>query len=372
MIISLYLGERIFYIYPIRMIKHTSTLMKLASSCSKLPCQSSKCPENYLSGRPYLILTFCDLPAHRVVRLASSAPPTDIGFVGVGNMGSLMAGHLIDKGHNVTVYDLNKQAVKDLVGKGAKSASSLAELGEKCKRVFTMLPTPEIVTDTYVGPNGLLSSASKSTILIDSSTIDPGTAQNVHKAAHAKGIKFFDAPVAGAVPAAKAGTLVFMVGGDEKEIKEHLEPYLLCMGTSVYPCGPIGSGCVAKICNNMMLAISMLGLTEALLLGKNFGLDPKLVSAIINKGSGRCWSSEIYNPAPGIIPTAPSANDYNGGFKTNLLYKDLGLASQVSKEVCSPTPLGTLTYQMYRLLMNTGDYKDKDFSVIYKFLADKK
>jgi 3-hydroxyisobutyrate dehydrogenase len=123
---------------------------------------------------------------------------------------------------------------------------------------------------------------------VDSSTIDPGTAQTVHKVAAAKNVKFFDAPVAGAVLAARTGTLVFMVGGDAKDIKELLEPYLLCMGTSVYPCGPIGSGCVAKICNNMMLAISMLGLSEALLMGKNFGLDPKLVSEIINKGSGRC------------------------------------------------------------------------------------
>lgn len=278
----------------------------------------------------------------------------------------------MDKGHKVSVYDLNKSAVNELVKNGAKAASSVAELGESCQRVFTMLPTPEIITSTYTGADGLLSRASKSTVLIDSSTIDPGTAQSIHKAAAAKQIKFFDAPVAGAVPAARAGTLVFMVGGDEKEIKELLEPYLLCMGTSVYACGPIGSGCVAKICNNMMLGISMLGLSEALLLGKNFGLDPKLVSAIINKGSGRCWSSEIYNPAPGIIPTAPSTNDYNGGFKTNLLYKDLGLASQVAKEICSPTPLGTLTHQMYRLLMNAGEYKDKDFSVIYKFLANKK
>lgn len=283
-----------------------------------------------------------------------------------------MSKHLMDKGHKVTVYDLNKSAVNDLVKQGAKAATSVAELGQSCQRVFTMLPTPEIITKTYTGPDGLLSKASPSTIFIDSSTIDPGTAQNVHKVAQAKGIKFFDAPVAGAVPAARAGTLVFMVGGDEKEIKEHLEPYLLCMGTSVYACGPIGSGCVAKICNNMMLGISMLGLTEALLLGKNFGLDPKLVSAIINKGSGRCWSSEIYNPAPGIIPTAPSSNDYNGGFKVNLLYKDLGLASQVSKEVCSPTPLGTLTHQMYRLLMNAEGFKDKDFSVIYRYLAEGK
>ena len=122
-----------------------------------------------------------------------------------------------------------------------------------------------------------------------------------------------------------------MVGGDEKDVKDLLEPYLLCMGTSVYACGPIGSGCVAKICNNMMLGISMLALSEALLLGKNFGLDPKLVSAIINKGSGRCWSSEIYNPAPGILPNAPSTDDYNVGFKTNLLYKDLGPAAKVAR-----------------------------------------
>lgn len=266
---------------------------------------------------------------------------------------------------------MNKSAVEQLVKNGAKPASSVAELGQKCQRVFTMLPTPEVITNVYTGSDGLLSQASKSTVFIDSSTIDPGTAQAIHKAAAQKNVKFFDAPVAGAVPAARAGTLVFMVGGDEKEIKELLEPYLLCMGTSVYACGPIGSGCVAKICNNMMLGISMLGLTEALLLGKNFGLNPKLVSDIINKGSGRCWSSEIYNPAPGIIPTAPSSNDYNGGFKTNLLYKDLGLAAKVAKEVCSPTPLGALTHEVYRLLMNS-DYKDKDFSVIYKFLSQKK
>lgn len=287
-------------------------------------------------------------------------------------MGSLMAKHLIDKGHKVTVYDLNKSAVNELVKNGAKAASSIAQLGESCERVFTMLPTPEIINETYLGNDGLLSRAQPSTILIDSSTIDPGTAQNIHKVAAAKSIKFFDAPVAGAVPAARAGTLVFMVGGDEGEVKKYLEPYLLCMGTSVYVCGPVGSGCVAKLCNNMMLGISMLGLSEALLLGKNFGLDPKLVSAIINKGSGRCWSSEIYNPAPGIIPTAPSSNDYNGGFKTNLLYKDLGLAAQVAKEVSSPNPLGTLTHQMYRLIMNAGELKDRDFSVIYKFLDSKK
>lgn len=304
--------------------------------------------------------------------MASAPPPTEIGFVGVGNMGSLMAGHLLDKGHHVTVYDVNKSAVNELVKKGAKSASHVAELGASCKRVFTMLPTPEIITATYTGPDGLLSKATSSTVLIDSSTIDPGTAQAVHKAASAKGVKFFDAPVAGAVPAARAGTLVFMVGGEEKEIKDLLVPYLMCMGTSVYACGPIGAGCVAKICNNMMLAISMLGLTEALLLGKNFGLDPKLVSAIINKGSGRCWSSEIYNPAPGILPTAPSSNDYNGGFKAALLYKDLGLAAKVAKEVSSPTPLGALTHEVYRMLLNAdGAMKEKDFSVIYKFLSKK-
>jgi 3-hydroxyisobutyrate dehydrogenase len=295
----------------------------------------------------------------------------EVGFVGIGNMGSLMAKHLINKGHKVTVFDLNKSAVNELVKQGAKAATSVAQLGETCQRVFTMLPTPDIIIDTYTGQDGLLSCASSSTVLVDSSTIDPGTAQLVHKAASAKNVKFFDAPVAGAVPAARAGTLVFMVGGDEKDIKELLEPYLLCMGTSVYPCGPIGSGCVAKICNNMMLAISMLGLSEALHLGKNFGLDPKMVSEIINKGSGRCWSSEIYNPHPGIVPTAPSTNDYNGGFRASLLYKDLGLASKVAREVCSPTPLGSLTHEIYRLLVNDGQLSDKDFSVVYKYLSKK-
>lgn len=304
--------------------------------------------------------------------LASTAPPTDIGFVGIGNMGSLMAKHLIDKGHKVSVYDLNKSAVNELVKQGAKTANSLVEMGESCARVFTMLPTPEIIIDTYLGKDGLLSRATSNNVLIDSSTIDPATAQTIHEAAAAKQVKFFDAPVAGAVPAARSGTLVFMVGGEAKDIKSLLEPYLLCMGTSVYPCGPVGSGCVAKLCNNMMLAISMLGLSEALLLGKNFGLDPKLVSTIINKGSGRCWSSEIYNPAPGILPNAPSTNNYDGGFKTNLLYKDLGLAAKVAKEVRSPTPLGALTHEFYRLLVNDGnDYKDKDFSIIYKFLSKK-
>ena len=286
-------------------------------------------------------------------------------------MGSLMAGHLVDKGHSVHVYDVNKSAVNEMTKKGAKAAGSVAELGDKCKLVFTMLPTPDIITDTYTRKDGLLSRASSSTILIDSSTIDPTTAKSIHESAAAKGVKFYDAPVAGAVPAARAGTLVFMVGGDESEIDELLKPYLLCMGTSVYACGPIGSGCVAKLCNNMMLGISMLALSEALILGKNFGLDPKLVSAIINKGSGRCWSSEIYNPAPGIVPTAPSSNNYCGGFKTSLLYKDLGLAAKVAKEVSSPTPLGALTHEMYRMLINDGQFKERDFSVIYEFLSKK-
>lgn len=282
-----------------------------------------------------------------------------------------MAKHLIDKGQKVTVYDVNKSAVDNLVQQGAKAASNVAEMAESCDRVFTMLPTPKIILDTYLGKDGLLSRAKSSTILIDSSTIDPGTAKTIHQAAASKNVKFFDAPVAGAVPAARAGTLVFMIGGEEQDVKKYLEPYLLLMGTSIFVCGPTGSGCVAKLCNNMMLGMSMLALSEAILLGKNFGLDPKLVSDIINKGSGRCWSSEIYNPAPGIIPTAPSSNKYDGGFKTSLLYKDLGLAAQVAKEVSSPTPLGSLTYQMYRMMMNAEKFKDKDFSVIYKFLNAK-
>ncbi|KAG9511250.1 3-hydroxyisobutyrate dehydrogenase, mitochondrial, partial [Fragariocoptes setiger] len=279
---------------------------------------------------------------------------------------------MMKNGHKVTVYDVNKSATQDLAKNGASVASSLTEISQKCQRIFTMLPTPEVILNVYKSPDGLLAKASSDTVFVDSSTVDPGTAQDVHQAAKAKNIKFFDAPVAGAVPAARAGTLVFMVGGDETEIKQYIESYLMGMGTSVFYCGPIGFGCAAKICNNQLLANNMTAFSEALHLGRNFGLDPKLLTQIINKGSGRSWCSEIYNPAPGINETSPSSNDYNGGFRVDLLYKDLGLAAKLAQQVHSPMPLGTLTQQIYRLMVNAGEYAAKDFSIVYKFLKGNK
>jgi 3-hydroxyisobutyrate dehydrogenase len=170
------------------------------------------------------------------------------------------------------------------------------------------------------------------------------------------------------VPAAKAASLTFMVGGKEKEL-EAIKDLLLCMGKNVVHCGDVGSGVTAKICNNMMLAISMIGTSETLNLGKRLGLDPKLLTKILNISSGRTWSSEVYNPVPGVGDNLnlPANNDYEGGFMTHLIAKDLGLAQSAATRSNSPTPLGTLSHQIYRLMLNNG-YSTKDFSSVYKFI----
>jgi 3-hydroxyisobutyrate dehydrogenase len=159
-----------------------------------------------------------------------------------------------------------------------------------------------------------------------------------------------------------------MVGGREKEFKE-IEPFLLCMGDKAVHCGEVGSGQAAKLCNNMLLAISMIGTAEAMNLGGKMGLDPKLLASILNSSSGRCWSSEIYNPVPGVVENVPSSNNYQGGFGTALMTKDLGLAQNAASSVAAATPLGSLSYQIYRLLCAKG-FSQKDFSSVFLFLQD--
>lgn len=281
-------------------------------------------------------------------------------------MGSEMAGHLLSKGHQLIVYDVAEAAVAAMTKKGAVAAQSPAEVGQRCDRVMTMLPTPSHVLECYGGKNGILSGAKPGSILMDSSTIDPRTSQQVANLASEKGVIFMDTPVSGAVPAARAASLTFMVGGDERHIDE-VRDLLLCMGKNVVPCGPVGNGAVAKICNNMMLAISMVGTAETLNLGKRLGLEPKLLTQILNISSGRTWSSEVYNPVPGIMPNVPAANNYQGGFTTQLITKDLGLAQSAATQTNSPIPLGILSHQIFRLMLNNG-YATKDFSAVYQFL----
>jgi len=284
-------------------------------------------------------------------------------------MGANMVSNLLKKGNKVVVYDINKDAVKAAESAGATSTSSVAELSAGVDAVITMLPTPDIVKDTFRGPKGIIANSKKGTILIDSSTVGPDAPKELAPEAQAKGLTFVDAPVTGAVPAAKAGTLTFLVGGTEEECKK-VKDLLLCMGKHVVHCGPTGMGQVAKVCNNMALAINMISTAEALMLGKRLGLNPKLMNDILNISSGRSWCTEIYCPAPNVLETAPSNNDYEGGFMVDLIAKDLGLATQCGTNVKSPLALGSQAQQIYLTMSHQGMGR-KDFSSIYKYLEGK-
>ncbi|CAG0882340.1 unnamed protein product [Darwinula stevensoni] len=223
---------------------------------------------------------------------------------------------------------------------------------------------------SYVAPE-LRRTVKPGTLLIDSSTIDPGTAKMVAAEAEKKGAMYMDAPVSGGVNAAKAATLTFMVGAKSKGEFEAAKILLSSMGKNIVHCGDVGMGQAAKICNNMLLAISMIGTAETMNLGIRLGLDAKLLASILNSSSGRCWSSEVYNPVPGILENVPSSKDYEGGFGAALMTKDLGLAATAANSTHTPIPLGSLAHQIYRLMLGAG-FGGKDFSSVYKFLQQQK
>ncbi|XP_074596714.1 3-hydroxyisobutyrate dehydrogenase, mitochondrial-like [Brevipalpus obovatus] len=292
-----------------------------------------------------------------------------VGFIGIGFMGTPMATHLMDKGNSLVVYDINKAAVERFKAKGAQEASCPAEMAEKCDRIFTMVPSDPYVIEVFGGKDGLLSKAKKGSILMDCSTVHPETSKKLFTMCSEKGIGFLDTPVAGAVPAAKAGTLTFMVGGSGELVKK-VESLLLCMGKRVVHCGDIGAGAAAKICNNMMLAISMIGTSETLNLAQNLGLSAEMMTEILNISSGRTWVSEIYNPVPGILETSPSSKNYEPGFKVELLAKDLGISQSCANKTAAITPMGSLAFTIYKTMVNNG-YGEKDFSAAYQFLLKK-
>lgn len=292
--------------------------------------------------------------------------PKNIGFIGLGNMGSPMASNLMAKGHKLHVFDISADAKDALKAKGASTYDNVSDLAKASDFVVTMLPNNDIVANTY--DTILAGGVNKSTFFIDSSTIDPNVAKAVQKKMKAAGATFVDAPVSGGVPGAKNATLTFMVGGTQEEY-ERVKGILEGMGKKITHCGSYGMGQAAKVCNNMMLGISMCGLAECMNLAIRLGLDAKVFSDIINASTGRCWASEINNPVPGVIPTAPAANSYAGGFATGLITKDLGIASAVATTSNTPIPLGALTHQIYRTLMAKG-LANRDFSVVYDFIKN--
>lgn len=292
-----------------------------------------------------------------------------VGFIGLGNMGKFMAQNLLKAGYTVVVNDMSEAPMKQLESLGAKTAGTPKEVAATSSTIVTMLPSNPHVQQVYAGNNGIFSSVRPKTLLIDASTIDPNVARDVYKQAKTYNSEFLDAPVSGGVGGAEKGTLTFMVGGDKSSF-ENAKPYLAAMGKNIVHCGASGSGQIVKLCNNLLLAISMIGTSEVMNLGTTMGMDAKLLASIINSSSGRCWSSDTYNPFPGVMENVPSSRNYEGGFGSKLMLKDVGLALDAAKSVGAPTPLGDLAKHYYSMISADSELGNKDFSVILKFLQN--
>jgi 3-hydroxyisobutyrate dehydrogenase len=289
-----------------------------------------------------------------------------IAFIGLGQMGAPMARNLLKAGHSLTGFDVVQRNLDALTTVGAARATSPRQAAAESELVITMLPSSPHVRSVYLSADGVLAGAPAGIPLVDSSTIDPNTAREVAAAAAEHGNPMADAPVSGGTGGAEAGTLTFMVGA-APALFERIRPVLARMGKNVVHCGAAGTGQVAKICNNLLLGISMIGVAEAMNLGAALGIDPKILAGIINSSSGRCWSSDTYNPYPGVLDSAPAARGYTGGFGTDLMLKDLGLATDAAKQAKQSVVMGATAQQLYQLWSSRGA-GDQDFSSIINLL----
>ncbi|KQW54079.1 3-hydroxyisobutyrate dehydrogenase [Variovorax sp. Root411] len=292
-----------------------------------------------------------------------------IAFIGLGNMGGPMAMNLLKAGHTLSAFDLSAEACKKFGAEGLPIAKSAAETVADAEVVISMLPASAHVEGLFLGGGGkpgLLDSIRTGMLVIDSSTIAAATSRKVAEAAAAKGIAMIDAPVSGGTGGAIAGTLTFMVGGETSDL-ERARPVLEKMGANIFHAGAAGAGQTAKICNNMLLGILMIGTSEALALGVANGLDPKVLSEIMRRSSGGNWALEKYNPMPGVMETSPASKNYAGGFGTDLMLKDLGLAQENATAVRASTPLGGLARSLYAAHSLAG-HGALDFSSVLKLL----
>ncbi|KAJ8738570.1 MULTISPECIES: 3-hydroxyisobutyrate dehydrogenase [Aeromonas] len=295
---------------------------------------------------------------------------TRIGFIGLGNMGGPMAANLARAGHRVQVFDLVAQNIERAIAAGCIATGDAREAVTGCEVVISMLPAGEHVRDLWLSEGqDLLAALPVGALVIDCSTIDVDSARQVGEAARARGLRFIDAPVSGGVAGAAAGTLTFIVGGAAADF-EAAKPLLACMGQNLFHAGTLGAGQIAKMCNNMLLAIHMAGTAEALALGVKEGLDPAVLSTIMGKSSGNNWSLERYNPWPGVMENVPAARNYQGGFMTRLMVKDLGLAMALAEHGHSTVPMGALARNLFNLHAAQGQ-GSRDFSSIVELYLDK-
>lgn len=292
----------------------------------------------------------------------------DILFVGLGNMGWPMASRLLDSSCKIRAFDLNSSIKEELQKKGGIWLENLNEV--KADIVFSMLPGGQQIKQLYLEDQKLFSKLEKNTLAVDCSTADPQDVSEVYEEAKKRGLRFLSVPVSGGTKGAKEGTLTFMVGGDKKDLEE-AEPFLKVMGKNIFHAGGPGAGQSVKICNNMLLAIHMIGTCEAFALGKALGLKPEILDKIMRSSSGNNWSLEKYNPCPGLMETAPSSRNYEGGFSVQLMLKDLNLAGKAMERTGRKAELGQKAFEMYQKHFEEG-YADKDFSHIFKKICNLK
>ncbi len=294
---------------------------------------------------------------------------TGIGFIGLGNMGGPMARNLIAAGHAVAGFDVVASALDRAVGDGTTAAASLADAAAGRDVVITMLPAGEHVREVYLGGDGVLASAAPGTLLIDCSTIDVATARDVGEAAATRGFEMLDAPVSGGVAGAEAGTLTFMVGGGAAPF-ERARALLDVMGGNVFHAGGPGNGQAAKMCNNMILGVSMIAVSEAFTLADKVGLDAQTLFDIVSTASGQCWSLTSYCPGPGPVPSSPANRGYQAGFTADMMLKDLRLAQGSAGLTGAATRLGAEAEAIYARYCDSGDGAS-DFSGIIRMIADR-
>jgi 3-hydroxyisobutyrate dehydrogenase len=288
-----------------------------------------------------------------------------VGFIGVGNMGSLMARNLIKAGHSLKVYDLSEEAVNFVVQSGAKRASSVKDAAAEVDFVVSMLPVGENVRAVFL-QDGVLAGAGKGTLLIDSSTIDVETARAVHTAASAAGFYMLDAPVSGGVAGAEAATLTFMCGGDKATFLQ-ARPLLEAMGKNIVHCGGPGFGQVTKICNNMVAGITALAVAEAFVMGEKLGVERQTLYDVLSTSTASSVILTRMCPMPGAVPTAASSHGFKPGFAAKLMLKDLRLSQSAAQMAGTATPLGAAATAAYAMHISNG-YGDLDMSSIVKLL----
>ena len=291
-----------------------------------------------------------------------------VGFIGLGNMGLPMARNLLKAGHTVAGYDVSQAAIGRLSAMGGAAATSVAQACAGADTVITMLPAGEHVRAVYMDAGGVLDRDAPGTLLIDSSTIDVATARAVAAAAQARDLAMIDAPVSGGVGGAQGATLTFMVGGSDAAFAR-ARPLLEAMGRTIVHAGGSGNGQAAKICNNMILGVSMIAVSEAFLLAEKLGIDPQKLFDISSNSSGQCWSMTSYCPVPGPVPASPANRDYQAGFTAAMMLKDLKLAQEAAGAAGAATPMGAQAAEIYERYCGNGE-SSRDFSGIIRLVRD--